>query len=98
MLKDKSWLQDCFLQAEYHSISDIQFTLNEAFARLVYEFSSGIYEPESDGFEFEVNLERSHVLELLNIIDIVASTEDDMHISYNYLGFASILSRLLGDK
>ena len=38
------------------------------------------------------------MVELLNIIDLVASVEEDMHVSYNYLGFASVLSRMIGNE
>lgn len=94
----KKWVQNGFLQAEYLGKSSVRFTLNEAFANLVSEFSNGVYEPEIDESENEVNLEKSHVMEILNIIDLVASVEDDMHVSYNYLGFASVLSRMVGNE
>ena len=93
----KKWVQNGFLQAEYLGKSSVRFTLNEAFANLVSEFSNGVYEPEVDETENEVNLEKSHMMEILNIIDLVASVEDDIHVSYNYLGFASVLSRMVGN-
>lgn len=94
----KKWVQNGFLQAEYLGKSNVRFSLNEAFDNLVNDFSSGVYEPEIDETENEINLEKSHVIELLNIIDMVASVEDDIHVSYNYLGFASVLSRMIGNE
>lgn len=97
-LKYGKWFQKGFLQAEYYGKSDVRFTLNEAFGSLIREFSIGGYEAVVDESENEVNLERSHVVELLNIIDVVASVEEDTHVSYNYLGFASVLSRMIGNE
>lgn len=94
----KKWVQNGFLQAEYYAKSDVRFTINEAFERLINEFSAGGYEAVTDESENEVILEKSHVAELLNIIDIVASVEEDNHISYNYLGFASVISRMIGNE
>ena len=95
--EDKRFFQNGFLQAVFNCKSSEKFTLNEAFGNLVEEFSSGSYEAATDESMNEVNLEKSHVLELLNIIDLVASVEEDMHVSYNYLGFASVLSRMIGN-
>ena len=98
-LKDgKRWVQNGFLQAQYNAKSSARFTLNDAFDNLINEFSSGGYEAVVDESVNEVNLEKSHVVELLNIIDLVASVEEDMHVSYNYLGFASVLSRMIGNE
>jgi hypothetical protein len=98
VLKDgKKWVQNGFLQTSFLGKSQVRFTLNEAFAELISSFSNGGYEAEVDEAENEVNLEKSHVAELLNIIDVVASVEDDIHVSYNYLGFASVLSRMIGN-
>jgi hypothetical protein len=98
LLKDgRRWFQNGFLQADYQKLSEEAFTLNDAFGNLINEFSSGSYETVVDESANEVNLEKSHVVEILNIIDLVASVEDDIHVSYNYLGFASVLSRMIGN-
>jgi hypothetical protein len=98
MLKEKKYIQNDFLQATYLGKSAVKFTLNEAFCELINLFTTGGYEAEIDETENEVNLEKSHVMELLNIIDVVASVEDDSHVGYNYLGFASVLSRMIGNE
>ncbi len=94
----KKWMLNGFLQAEYYGKSSEKFTLNEAFCNLIREFSNGGYEAVIDDSENEINLEKSHVAELLNILDVVASVEDVNHVTYNYLAFASILARMIGNE
>ena len=98
LLKDRNkWFMNGFLQAEYSCQSDNRFTLNEAFCSLISTLAYDVYmQDSSESVSNEVMMERSHVVELLNIIDEVASVEDDIHVSYNYLGFAMVLSRMIG--
>jgi hypothetical protein len=98
LLKDRNrWFANGFVQAEYSCRSENDFTLNDAFATLIASLSYGVQEPDRHAEEQnEVMMERSHVVELLNIIDEVASVEDDIHVSYNYLGFAKMISRMIG--
>lgn len=98
LLKDRNrWFANGFVQAEYSCASPNDFTVNEAFATLIRAMSYGVQEPDRQSEEQNVvMMERSHVVELLNIIDEVASIEEDIHVSYNYLGFAKVLSRMIG--
>lgn len=93
----KRWFLNGFIQAEYHAKSDVRFTQNEAFEQIIKSYSAGVFETVIDESENEVILEKSHMAELLNIIDVVASVEEDNHITYNYMGFAMILARMIGN-
>lgn len=94
----RRWFMNDFVQASYYKKSDAKFTQNEAFGELIRNYAAGVYETIIDESENEVNLEKSHVSELLNIIDVVASVEEDNHISYNYMAFASVISRMIGNE
>ena len=96
ILNERKWIQNDFLQGSFDSMSSETITPKDAFGALIRLFSIGGYETVIDETANEVNLEKSHVIEILNIIDVVASIEEDIHISYNYLGFAAVLSQMIG--
>ncbi|MCM1178522.1 MAG: ATP-binding protein [Bacteroides sp.] len=85
-----------FIQAVYNRKSDRQFSVADAFRNLVDDIYVDEFIPEEDDVYSEVMLERTHVIELLNIIERIASIETDSHIVYSYLGFAKMLARLIG--
>ena len=79
------------------------FTVEEAFNRLMDEYSYDDYTDVVDNADSEVVqqetlLDRSKVKELMNLIDRVASLENEYLVTYNYLGFAKMLARLVNDE
>ena len=79
------------------------FTVEQAFHSLMYLTSIYDYCEFADSTESEVlqqdNLiDRARVKELMNIIDRVASMEKEYLVTYNYLGYAKMLSRMIDDQ
>ncbi len=76
-------------------------TLADAFGNLMRHYSNGdVYEEE----EFDEDMvapdiiERSKVKEMMNIIDSVASLENDYIKAYNYLGFCKLMAHVIEDE
>ena len=93
------WFVNGFAQGRYSCESEEKYTLNDAFSSLIRRLSLGVLSMDiEDPTQNEVMLEKSQVVELLNIIDEISSVENDIHLSYNYLGFAKMISRMIGDE
>lgn len=79
------------------------FTIEEAFNDLMFKTSYDDYCEFAESNNMEVLqqadlLDRSRVKELMSLIDRVASLENEYLVTYNYLGFAKMLARLVDDK
>ena len=97
MRKEKKWFMGGFIQGVYHKQSKDIFSISDAFANLIDRYALEEFEVQKEEErQSEIILEKSHVIELLNIIDEVASTETKNDICYNYLGFALMLSLMIG--
>ncbi len=80
------------------------FTPSEAFARLMSAYSEYCTAKEYERKKMLATMEkstvptmlRSHVVELMLIVDRIAILQNDYLTSYNYLAVARILARLLG--
>lgn len=80
------------------------FTPSEAFQRLMASYSSYCTAKEYERNRIEAQkqevkipiMSRSHVIELMLIIDRIAILQQDYLTSYNYLALARILARMLG--
>ena len=79
-----------------------QLTLAEAFNNLIEIFSSGDVYEETVETEEEVEgpdvIEKERVREIMNIIDNVASLENDYIKAYNYLGFSRMIAHVIEDE
>ena len=100
LLRDgNKWFSNGFIQGKYSCKSEERYTANEAFATLIRKMSDGVFRMDvTDPAQNEVMLDRSQVVELMNIIDEIASVEKDNHVCYNYLGFAKMISKMIGDE
>ena len=79
-----------------------QLTLAEAFNNLINIFSGGDVYEETVETEEEVEgpdvIEKERVREIMNIIDNVASLENDYIKAYNYLGFSRMMAHVMEDE
>ena len=84
-------------------VSTHVFTLEEAFNDLMFKTSYDDFCEFTDTTNMEVVqqadlLDRLRVKELMCLIDRMASLESEYFVTYNYLGFAKMLARLVDDK
>ena len=84
-------------------VSTHVFTMEEAFNELMYKASYDDYCEFSETTNMEVVqqadlLDKSRVKELMSLIDRLASLENEYLVTYNYLGFAKMLARLVDDQ
>lgn len=96
-----------YLQTEFIEFrDDTPFFLQDAFKKLMRNFAEYCKE-EIDEYLATINvseekyledriIERSHVNELMLVLDRVAILQNDYLTSYNYLGAARLLARMLG--
>lgn len=91
-----------FAMAEFVRIApEKMFTLADSFGNLIRHYSNGdIYEEEELDEEMIAPdiIEKSKVKEMLNIIDSVASLENDYIKAYNYLGFCKLAAHIIEDE
>ena len=92
-----------FIMGEFVRMApEKQLTLADAFGTLMRLFSNGdVYEEAEEEDEDIVApdiIERSKVKELMNIIDNVASLENDYIKAYNYLGFCRMMAHIIEDE
>lgn len=80
---------------------EIMLTLADAFGNLMRHYSNGDIYEEAEFDEDMVApdiIEKSKVKEMMNIIDSVASLENDYIKSYNYLGFCKLVAHIIEDE
>ncbi len=90
---------DGYLNATYLRDADpTEFTIQRAFHNLMVLYAFGeVYTEEGQNEEESQKafMQESHVAELVNIIDVVASTENDHIRRYNYLAYCRLLAKIL---
>ncbi len=90
---------DGYLNATYLRDADpTEFTTQRAFHNLMVLYAYGEVYTENEQNEEESQkafMQESHVAELTNIIDVVASTENDHVRRYNYLAYCRLLAKIL---
>jgi len=91
-----------FMTAEFIRIApERNLTLADSFGILMNLFSNGdVYEVVEDNEEEDFApdiIDKSRIKELMNIIDYVASLENDYIKSYNYLGFSKMIAKIIED-
>ena len=79
------------------------FTIEDAFNRLMdnasfEEYTELAENANSEVLQQEDLMDRTRVKELMSLIDRLASLESEYLVTYNYLGFAKMLARLVDDK
>lgn len=77
-----------------------KWSMAMAVHRLLLNYSGAeVYHDDDEESQTDVTtLERSHVLELVKIIESYAATEDDYIKTYNYIAFCRLLCKMLGDE
>lgn len=81
---------------------EVKLTLADAFGVLMNLYSNGdIYEVVEENEEEDSApdmIEKSRIKELMNIIDNVASLDNDYIKAYNYLGFSKMIAHIIEDE
>lgn len=94
-----------FMQGVFVRIADEeQLTLADAFGNLMrlfadkepYDMADDNDQEEEEEVQYDI-MELPQVRELVNIIDSVASLENDYILAYNYLGFARLMAMVMED-
>lgn len=90
---------DGYLNATYLRDADhTEFTTQRAFHNLMVLYADEEVYTEDEQNEEEsqkVFMQESHVAELVNIIEVVASNENDYVKRYNYLAYCRLLAKIL---
>ncbi len=92
------WFVNGFVQGRFLKSIDDGFTVGDAFYNLVSCYAEGELKENSESDIKEVNLDKNHVVELLNILDRLATMEHDSDAAYCYVGFAAAVALLIGDE
>ena len=93
------WFVNGFVQGKFlRRIDNENFTVEDAFRNLISSYAEDELEESHENEIAEINLDKSHVVEILNTLDRLAATEQGSDTGYCYMGFAGILSRLIGDE
>lgn len=92
-----------FVTAEFVRMApERQLTLADAFGNLVRLYSEGYVYEEAEEDEDDIVapdlIEKNKVRELINIIDNVASLENDYIKAYNYLGFCRLIAHIIENE
>ena len=93
------WFVNGFVQGKFLRVIDNEdFTIEDAFCNLISAYAEDELEDSYENEIAEINLDKSHVVEILNTLDRLAAMEQGSDTGYCYIGFAGILSRLIGDE
>ena len=84
-------------------VSSHVFTVDQAFSKLMYRLSYDDFCEYDDNSSAEVLqqedlLDRARVEELMSVVDRLAALESDYLVTYNYLGFAKMLAKLVNNE
>lgn len=93
------WFVNGFVQGRFLRVIDSEdFAVEDAFHNLISSYAEEELEENSDNEIAEINLDKRHVEELMGTLDRLAAMEQGSDTGYCYVGFARILSRLIGDE
>lgn len=93
------WFVGGFVQGEYvRRIEQQTFTVEDCFRNLVSSYAEDELEESTENEIREINLDKLHIVEIMNTLDRLVSMEQDSDAAYCYIGFAKLLSRLVGDE
>lgn len=91
-----------FMMAQFCRIApEIRLTLADAFGTLMSKYSSPETYEEEDSSEIDSvtdMIDRPRIEELMNIIDSVASLDNDYIKAFNYLGYCKLIAHIIEDS
>lgn len=92
------WFVNGIVQGRFLRTIEDDFTVEDAFHNLISDYAEDELKESLENEVKEVNLDKSHIIEILNTLDRLSTTVQDSDAAYCYAGFAGILSRMIGDE